>query len=68
MHSKSMLILIVLATLALGGCVTHVHRDQPSFHVYKQAHPGARYVVVRTRPAADRTCWKLARGWRCVVR
>lgn len=61
-------VLIALASLALSGCVTHVHRDAPSFSAYKKAHPNARYVVVYERPGPDRTCWKLRRGWRCVVR
>lgn len=69
MNDRFPMLLLVLATaLALSGCVTHLHRDTPSWNAYKQAHPNARYVVVHHRPAAERTCWKIRRGWRCVAR
>jgi hypothetical protein len=68
MRTRMLPIVAVLATCLLAGCVTHVHRDAPSWRAYKKAHPEARFVVVHQRPAADRTCWKLRRGWRCVVR
>jgi len=69
MSRKALMVLLFAAvSLFLAGCATHVHRDAPSWHSYKKAHPNARFVVVHNRPAPNRTCWKLARGWRCVVR
>jgi len=63
-----MMLIVVAISLALSGCVTHVHRDAPSWSAYKKAHPNARYVVVHKRPKPSRTCWKVRRGWRCVAR
>ena len=68
MLNKFFLALLVLSSLALHGCVTHVHRDASSWSAYKKAHPNARFVVVNKRPAPERTCWKIRRGWRCVTR
>ena len=56
-----------LSALCLTACVTHVHSRYPTWQAYQQAHPNARFVVVHTRPAPQRTCWEVRRGWRCVV-
>jgi hypothetical protein len=52
----------------LTACTTHVHPRYPTWAAYKAAYPDARYVVVHTRPATNRSCWKVRRGWRCVAR
>ncbi|MBY6204581.1 hypothetical protein [Halomonas denitrificans] len=57
------------AAAVLAGCVVHPHRTHyATWHDHRAAHPHARYVVVHHRPAPDRTCWKVTRGWRCVAR
>jgi hypothetical protein len=61
-------IVIIPMLAALTACTTHVHPRYPSWAAYKAAHPNARYVVVQTKPARHRTCWKVRRGWRCVAR
>lgn len=58
---------LLLAAL-LGGCTAHVHARYPTWTAYRDAHPGARFVFVQRRPGPHRTCWKVPRGWRCVVR
>ena len=68
MRLPRILITVLLAGPLLGACAVHEHRDAPAYHAYKAAHPHARFVVVHSRPAAHRTCWKIARGWRCVAR
>lgn len=69
MYRKFPMILFMLTTCLLAtGCVTHLHRDSATWTAYKKAHPDARFVIVNKRPAADRTCWKARRGWRCVAR
>ena len=58
----------LLAGAALSACVTHhVHHKYPTWKAYKQAHPKARFVIVYNKPAPKRTCWRVRRGWRCVV-
>jgi hypothetical protein len=59
----------MLAAALLGGCAVHHHpRAYPTWQAYQAAHPQARFVVMTTRPARDRTCWKHRQGWRCVTR
>lgn len=66
---KSIAMLVtLLAGAILVGCAHHRVHHYATWHDHRAAHPHARYVVVHHRPAADRTCWKAARGWRCVVR
>lgn len=66
MHVAARL-LLPLVSLALAGCVTHVNPRYPTWQAYHQAHPQARFVVVRQTPALHRSCWKVRPGtWRCV--
>lgn len=63
------MIMSVLIALFLAGCATHthVHARYPTWVAYHKAHPDAQFVIVHTRPARHRHCWKVRRGvWRCV--
>jgi len=68
MHRTILALMAILSVVLLTGCVTHVHRDYPSWRAYQAAHPNAQFVVLRQRPARGGTCWKAAYGWRCVAR
>ena len=55
-------VLLPVLSLALAGCVTHVHPRYPTWQAYQQAYPQARFVIVHQTPARNRTCWKVRPG------
>ncbi len=75
MQPIAMTVLLLAQAMLASACTTqHVADPRPvtvryvSWEAHQRAHPNARYVVVYRQPIADRSCWKIPRGWRCVAR
>ncbi len=58
--------LFIASLVLLGGCASqHHHGATKTVRVLDAEHSDRKIVIINTRPAAARRCWKHRKHWHC---
>lgn len=61
---RTIVLFCMLGLSLVAGCATHYHHAKP-VKVLKAEHSNRAIVVVHSKPAKHRHCWKHGGHWHC---